>query len=170
MFEGRNFAQGLAKKGLLKLIYLGSQYVTGGRGVRDFMPLEEDYRTLLPAERTTPPETVDPKSLDGVLHVDKLTGVYLSKTIHREDQPSHLMVHDRELCVRVCYPTYGSPCTRFCPGNVYEMAADEETGEMQLKLNPSNCFHCKTCDIKDPYENITWTCPEGGEGPGYTIV
>ena len=170
MFEGRNFAQGLAKKGLLKLIYLGSQYVTGGRGVRDFMPLEEDFQTLLPADRVEPSEPVDPKTVDGTLNVDKLTGVYLSKTLHREDQPSHLVVHDRDLCVRVCYPTYGSPCTRFCPGNVYEMAADEKTGKMQLKLNPSNCFHCKTCDIKDPYENITWTCPEGGEGPGYTVV
>ncbi len=170
MWEGRNFAQGLAKRGLLKLIYLGAQYVTCGRGVRDFMPLEEDFGTLLPAGKTIPPEPVDPKTIDGTLYVDKLTGVYLSKTLHREDQPSHLIVHDRDLCVRVCYPTYGSPCTRFCPGNVYEMAADETTGRMQLKLNPSNCFHCKTCDIKDPYENITWTCPEGGEGPGYTVV
>jgi len=170
MYEGRNFAQGLAKKGLLKLIYLGFQYVTHGRGVRDFMLLEEDFRTLKPADRAEVPQRVDPKSLDGTLHVDKLTGVYLSKTLHREDQPSHLIVHDRELCVRVCYPTYGSPCTRFCPGNVYEMTADEKTGKMQLKLNPSNCFHCKTCDIKDPYQNITWTCPEGGDGPGYTLV
>lgn len=170
MHEGRNFAQGLSKKGLLKLIHLGAQYVTGGRGVRDFMPLEADFRTLVPADRAAPPERVDPKTLDGTLHVDKLTGVYLSKTLHREDQPSHLIVHDRDLCVRVCYSTYGSPCTRFCPGNVYEMASDEKTGRMQLKLNPSNCFHCKTCDIKDPYENITWTCPEGGEGPGYTLV
>ena len=107
---------------------------------------------------------------DGVLLVDKLTGVYLSKTMHREDQPCHLIVHDTTLCIERCYPTYGSPCTRFCPASVYEIETDERTGRKRLKLNPANCLHCKTCDIKDPYENITWTCPEGGEGPGYTIV
>jgi len=101
--------------------------------------------------------------------VDKLTGVYLSKTMHREDQPSHLIVHDTNLCITKCYETYQSPCTRFCPGNVYEILEDEK-GERRLKLNPSNCLHCKTCDIKDPYQNITWNCPEGGEGPGYTVV
>jgi electron-transferring-flavoprotein dehydrogenase len=115
-------------------------------------------------------EPLDKSAYDGKLFVDKLTGVYLSKTLHREDQPSHLIVPDTELCVTRCYDTYGSPCTRFCPGNVYEIETDEETGKRRLKLNPSNCFHCKTCDVKDPYENITWTCPEGGEGPGYTIV
>ncbi len=170
MYEGRNFAQGLSKKGLLKLVYLGSQYVTEGRGVRDFMPTEADGRTLLPVDQVSPPAPVDPKSLDGSLFVDKLTGVYLSKTMHREDQPSHLIVHDTDLCIHVCYPTYQSPCTRFCPGKVYEISENEETGNRELKLNPSNCLHCKTCDIKDPYGNITWTCPEGGEGPGYTIV
>ncbi len=170
MYEGRNFAQGLSKKGLLKLIYLGSQYVTGGRGIRDHMPLEADSDTLMAAEAVSAPQPVDPKALDGILYVDKLTGVYLSKTLHREDQPSHLIVHDTDLCVNLCYPTFGSPCTRFCPGKVYEMEIDETSGKRRLKLNPSNCFHCKTCDIKDPYHNITWTCPEGGEGPNYSIV
>jgi electron-transferring-flavoprotein dehydrogenase len=102
--------------------------------------------------------------------VDKLTSVYLSKTKHREDQPSHIIVHDTQLCINTCYPTYRSPCTRFCPGDVYEIEVDDNSGERRLKLNPSNCLHCKTCDIKDPYENITWTCPEGGEGPGYTLL
>jgi electron-transferring-flavoprotein dehydrogenase len=170
IYEGRNFAQALSKKGLLKLIYLGSQYVTKGRGIRDFMPVHEDCGTLKPAAQSVPPSAVDPRSLDGILYVDKLTGVYLSKTIHREDQPSHLIVHDKDLCVRECLPAYGAPCTRFCPGNVYEMEMDEKTSQSRLKLNPSNCLHCKTCDIKDPYGNITWTCPEGGEGPGYTLA
>jgi len=102
--------------------------------------------------------------------VDKLTGVYLSKTMHREDQPSHIVVHDQKLCVNECFHTYKNPCTRFCPGNVYEIETDEKTSERRLKLNPANCLHCKTCDIKDPYKNITWRCPEGGEGPGYTVV
>lgn len=169
MYEGRNFAQALTKKGIVKFIHLGAQYVSGGRGLLDRMPLEEDHKTLKPAKPGSLKE-LDKSAYDGELYVDKLTGVYLSKTMHREDQPSHLIVHDTELCVTQCYETYGSPCTRFCPGNVYEIETDEETGKRRLKLNPSNCFHCKTCDIKDPYENITWTCPEGGEGPGYTMV
>jgi electron-transferring-flavoprotein dehydrogenase len=171
MAEGRNFSQALAKKGILKFIHLGAQYFTGGRGIRDRMPLTEDFRSLNPLKKTAgvPEQIPEKKDFDGVLYVDKLTGVYLSKTMHREDQPSHLVVPDLDLCVNTCYPTYGSPCTRFCPGNVYEMEIDEKTGSRRLKLNPSNCFHCKTCDIKDPYENIVWTCPEGGEGPGYTM-
>ena len=172
LYAGRNFAQALALKGVMKFFHLGAQYITGGRGVIARMPLEADFRTLDPKTGGAGDGSADlDKSLyDGTLYVDKLTGVYLSKTIHREDQPSHLIVHDTDLCITKCYPTYGSPCTRFCPGNVYEIKTDAETGKRRLKLNPSNCFHCKTCDIKDPYENITWTCPEGGEGPGYTIV
>ncbi len=168
MLEGRNFAQGLAKKGVLKLLYLGSQYFTKGRGLRDFMSAEPDSATLKPLNKCRRPYWVDPKSIDNVLHVDKLTGVYLSKTMHREDQPSHILIHDRDLCIRECYPKYGSPCTRFCPGSVYEIETQGDS--VKLKLNPSNCLHCKTCDIKDPFGNITWTCPEGGEGPGYTMA
>jgi electron-transferring-flavoprotein dehydrogenase len=171
IYEGRNVAQALAKKGLLKLVHLGAQYVTQGKGVRDPMPLKEDYRCL--EELKGPGETartVLKQPYDGRTYIDKLTGVYLSKTQHREDQPSHLIVHDTHLCVTRCYETYRSPCTRFCPGSVYEIEVDEKSGQRRLKLNPSNCFHCKTCDIKDPYKNITWTCPEGGEGPGYSVV
>lgn len=172
LYEGRNFYQALAKTNLMKFIHLGAQYFTKGRGFVDNMPLEEDYKSLKPlnGEQLEIKPVVDPKIYDGNLYVDKLTGVYLSKTKHREDQPSHIIVHDTELCVNTCYPTYRSPCTRFCPGDVYEIEVDENTGKRELKLNPSNCLHCKTCDIKDPYENITWTCPEGGEGPGYTIL
>ncbi len=172
LYEGRNFAQALAKKGAVKFIHLGAQYVTKGRGLIERMPIEEDCTTLDPV-KTGPSagsRDLDKSIFDGDLYVDKLTGVYLSKTKHREDQPSHLIVHDTHLCVTRCFDTYRSPCTRFCPGNVYEIETDAETGERRLKLNPSNCFHCKTCDIKDPYRNITWTCPEGGEGPGYTVV
>jgi electron-transferring-flavoprotein dehydrogenase len=172
LYAGRNFYQALSKTNLMKFIHLGAQYFTGGRGFVDNMPLEEDYKTLKPVdgEQADVPSGLDPKIFDGKLYVDKLTGVYLSKTKHREDQPSHIIVHDTDLCVNTCYPKYRSPCTRFCPGDVYEIETDDKTGEKRLKLNPSNCLHCKTCDIKDPYENITWTCPEGGEGPGYTLL
>ncbi|MGD9091061.1 MAG: electron transfer flavoprotein-ubiquinone oxidoreductase, partial [Desulfobacterales bacterium] len=172
LFEGRNFYQALSKTNPMKFIHLGAQYVTGGRGFVDNMPLEEDYKTLksLNGGQVEVQSSIDPKLYDGKLFVDKLTSVYLSKTKHREDQPSHIIVHDTDLCISTCYPKYRSPCTRFCPGDVYEIETDDKTGDKRLKLNPSNCLHCKTCDIKDPYENITWTCPEGGEGPGYTLL
>ena len=172
LYEGRNFYQALSKTNLSKFVMLGAQYITGGRGFIDHMTLEEDYKTLIPLKEGRPDGSSDlgADAYDGVLYVDKLTGVYLSKTKHREDQPSHIVVHDTDLCVNECYNTYRSPCTRFCPGDVYEIEVDEKTSERRLKLNPSNCLHCKTCDIKDPYENITWTCPEGGEGPGYTML
>jgi electron-transferring-flavoprotein dehydrogenase len=172
LYEGRNFYQALSKTNMMKFIHLGAQYFSKGRGFVDNLPLEEDFKSLKPlnGEQMDIPPGVDPKIYDGKLYVDKLTGVYLSKTKHREDQPSHIIVHDTDLCVNTCYPKYRSPCTRFCPGDVYEIEVDDNSGERRLKLNPSNCLHCKTCDIKDPYENITWTCPEGGEGPGYTLL
>ena len=169
LWEGRNCAGALARKGIAKMIHLGAQYVTGGRGIIDPMALEADADTLKPLPGGSAAEE-SKESYDGELYVDKLTGVYLSKTMHREDQPPHLIIHDQKVCSDQCYPKYGSPCTRFCPGEVYELELDEASGKAHIKLNPSNCFHCKTCDIKDPFGNITWTCPEGGEGPGYTMV
>ncbi|MGB5156039.1 electron transfer flavoprotein-ubiquinone oxidoreductase [Desulfobacterium sp. N47] len=169
MYEGRNFAAGLAKKGITKLIHLGSQYITKGRGIVDNLSTEEDCTTLKPVGANVKADTKK-IAYDGTLFVDKLTGVFLSKAAHREDQPCHIIVHDMDICVNECYQKYKSPCTRFCPGSVYEMELDEKSGKPKLKLNFSNCLHCKTCDVKDPYRNIKWTCPEGGEGPGYTIV
>jgi electron-transferring-flavoprotein dehydrogenase len=173
LYIGRNFAQALSKKMPSKFVHLGTQYLTGGRGIFDKMPIQEDSKTLLPLKHHDIEAEIGKYlkgDYDGVLFLDKLTGVYLSKTQHREDQPCHLIVHDLDLCVNECYKTYQCPCTRFCPGNVYEMETDEHTQRRKLKLNPSNCLHCKTCEIKDPYENITWTCPEGGDGPKYTIL
>ncbi len=172
IYEARNFSQALSKKGPIKWIHIGAQYITKGRGFVDNMPIQPDFKTLKPAKESDADvrPTPDKKTLDGVLFVDKLTGVYLSKTMHREDQPSHIIVHDKDLCVNECFETHKSPCTRFCPGDVYEIETDPKTSTRRLKLNPSNCLHCKTCDIKDPYENITWACPEGGEGPGYTVL
>jgi electron-transferring-flavoprotein dehydrogenase len=172
IYDARNFSQALSKKGPMKWIHIGAQYFTKGRGFVDNMPIQRDSKTLKPVKgnREDVRPAPDKKTLDGVLYVDKLTGVYLSKTKHREDQPSHIVVHDMVLCVNECYNTYRSPCTRFCPGDVYEIEINPKTSARRLKLNPSNCLHCKTCDIKDPYDNITWTCPEGGEGPGYTML
>jgi len=172
LYIGRNFAQAVSKKGLVKFLHVGAQYLTGGRGIFDKMPMKEDAKRLRPLKdvRLQCTTTHKKQAYDGVLYVDKLTGVYLSKTQHREDQPGHLIVHDQRLCVNECFETYRCPCTRFCPGNVYELEIDDKSQERRLRLNPSNCLHCKTCDIKDPYGNITWTCPEGGDGPRYTVV
>ncbi|MEN1929579.1 electron transfer flavoprotein-ubiquinone oxidoreductase [Luteimonas sp. MJ250] len=101
---------------------------------------------------------------------DRLAGVYFAATEHDEDQPVHLLVHDTEVCVTRCTVEYGNPCTRFCPAGVYEIVDDPDgpagTGK-RLQINAANCVHCKTCDIKDPYEIITWVTPEGGSGPNY---
>lgn len=173
LYVGRNFAQALSRKAPLKFIHLGVQYLTGGRGLFDRMSVAKDAETLKPLKHgtvETAKNKYDRHDYDDALLVDKLTGVYLSKTQHREDQPCHLVVHDLDLCVNECFETYRSPCTRFCPGNVYEIEVEDKTQKKRLKLNPSNCLHCKTCEIKDPYGNITWTCPEGGDGPGYTVA
>jgi electron-transferring-flavoprotein dehydrogenase len=102
---------------------------------------------------------------DRKITFDKLTSVHNSGTHHEEDQPVHLLVHT-EVCHSICGEEYGHPCVRFCPANVYEMV-DNGQGGKRLQINASNCVHCKTCDIMDPYGVITWVAPEGGEGPQY---
>ena len=97
----------------------------------------------------------------------KVNDVFHSGTKHDEDQPSHLLVADTNICATRCKEEFGNPCQHFCPANVYEMVPDGTAGAVKLKLNPSNCVHCKTCDIADPYEIITWVPPEGGGGPNY---
>ena len=103
--------------------------------------------------------------VDRTLTFDKVTNVHFSGTAHDEDQPSHLLVHT-EVCATICGPEYGHPCTRFCPANVYEILREPD-GTPRLQINASNCVHCKTCDIMDPYQVITWVPPEGGGGPQY---
>ncbi len=99
---------------------------------------------------------------------DRLAGVYFAATEHDEDQPVHLHVADTDLCVTRCSEEFGNPCTRFCPAAVYEIVADASaTHGKRLQINAANCVHCKTCDIKDPYQIITWVPPEGGSGPNY---
>ncbi len=97
---------------------------------------------------------------------DRPASVFFSQTAHDETQPLHLKVADTSICIDRCRTEYANPCTRFCPAGVYEMIEDD-TGR-HLQINAANCLHCKACDIKDPYEIITWTVPEGGSGPNYT--
>jgi electron-transferring-flavoprotein dehydrogenase len=97
---------------------------------------------------------------------DRSASVYLAGTTHEEDQPVHLKIRDPALCAGRCAREFGNPCTRFCPAGVYEMVADATAGA-RLQINAANCVHCKACDIKDPYQIIDWTVPEGGSGPNY---
>jgi len=105
-----------------------------------------------------PPRSLPPR--------DRTAAVYLAATDHREDQPVHLHVQDARICIERCSSEYGNPCTRFCPAAVYEIV-DDEAGGRRLQINAANCVHCKACDIKDPYDIIRWTVPEGGSGPNY---
>jgi electron-transferring-flavoprotein dehydrogenase len=101
---------------------------------------------------------------DRALTFDKVTSVHYSGTRHDEDQPPHLLVQT-DVCYSRCGEEFGHPCQRFCPAHVYEMV--EEGGRKRLQINAANCVHCKTCDIMDPYQVITWVPPEGGGGPQY---
>jgi electron-transferring-flavoprotein dehydrogenase len=100
---------------------------------------------------------------------DRLSAVFFAGNMHEEAQPVHLKIADTSICVTRCVTEYGNPCQHFCPADVYEMV-DDGAGGKRLQINASNCVHCKACDIKDPYEIITWTTPEGGSGPNYQAM
>ncbi len=125
-----------------------------------------DHESLVSAKRAKPITYPKP---DGVLTFDRLTNVAFSSTNHEEDQPVHLKLADPSVPVRVNLPEYAEPAQRYCPAGVYEILTDEK-GQPRFQINAQNCVHCKTCDIKDPSQNITWVCPEGGGGPNYTAM
>ncbi|MCC5874394.1 MAG: electron transfer flavoprotein-ubiquinone oxidoreductase [Gammaproteobacteria bacterium] len=121
-----------------------------------------DHATLKPADQCKP---IDYPKPDGKLTFDKLSSVFLSNTNHEEDQPVHLVLTDPSIPIAQNLPKYAEPAQRYCPAGVYEVV--EEGGKPEFKINAQNCVHCKTCDIKDPAQNITWVAPEGGGGPTY---
>jgi electron-transferring-flavoprotein dehydrogenase len=104
---------------------------------------------------------------DGVISFDKLSSVFLSATNHEEDQPAHLTLRDPSIPISVNLPKYGEPARLYCPAGVYEVLYNEQGTDPRFQINAQNCVHCKTCDIKDPSQNIVWTTPEGGGGPNY---
>jgi electron-transferring-flavoprotein dehydrogenase len=104
---------------------------------------------------------------DGVFTFDRLSSVFLSNTNHEEDQPAHLKLIDPSVPISVNLPKYAEPAQRYCPAGVYEVLYDEAGANPRFQINAQNCVHCKTCDIKDPSQNIVWTTPEGGGGPNY---
>ncbi len=123
-----------------------------------------DHATLAKSAKAKP---IDYPRADGVLTFDKLTNVAFSGTNHEEDQPTHLRLTDANIPISVNLPDYAEPAQRYCPAGVYEIVKDD-AGQPRFQINAQNCVHCKTCDIKDPSQNITWTCPEGAGGPNYT--
>jgi len=123
-----------------------------------------DYATLKPARESKPIAYPKP---DGVLTFDKLSSVFLSSTNHEEDQPVHLQLKDPSIPIAKNLPEYDEPAQRYCPAAVYEVVRDATGGNPRFVINAQNCVHCKTCDIKDPAQNINWVTPEGGGGPNY---
>jgi electron-transferring-flavoprotein dehydrogenase len=173
LWKVRNFHQGFEHGMLHGLLHAGLQQFTRGRGLHARYAataghLRMQHLSRLPAEGGADAHLLNDAKGDGKLTFDKLTDLYHSGTKHEEDQPAHLVIHDTNICNTRCVVEYGNPCQHFCPANVYEMieASDVPDGK-QIHLNPSNCVHCKTCDIMDPYQIITWVPPEGGGGPNY---
>jgi electron-transferring-flavoprotein dehydrogenase len=123
-----------------------------------------DHACLKPAREFEP--IVYPKP-DGKLTFDRLSSVFISNTNHAENQPAHLTLKDASVPVNINFITYAGPEGRYCPAGVYEYVRDD-AGKDRLQINAQNCVHCKTCDIKDPTQNIVWVTPEGGGGPNYT--
>jgi electron-transferring-flavoprotein dehydrogenase len=173
LWKVRNFHQGFEGGFLAGMFHAGIQQFTGGRGLRDRYPATPGYKHMkplskLPADGGPEAHLIGPAKGDGKLVFDKLTDLYHSGTKHEEDQPAHLVIEDTNICEQRCVKEFGSPCQHFCPANVYEMLDDASAPNgRRISLNPSNCVHCKTCDIQDPYQIINWVPPEGGGGPNY---
>jgi electron-transferring-flavoprotein dehydrogenase len=170
LWQVRNFHQSFQRGMLGGFVQTALQQISGGRGLVD--PLRAragytHYQKLNPEKAREEAAGEKPQRFkgDGVLTFDRLTDVYHSGTRHDDDQPSHLLVRDLNVCATKCVLEYGNPCQYFCPAAVYEMAKDGDGAK--LKINAANCVHCKTCDIADPYQIIDWVVPEGGGGPNY---
>lgn len=141
------------------------QYILRGKAPWTLRHHGADHTHLQPANAAPP--IVYPKP-DGVVSFDRLSSVFLSGTNHEEDQPAHLKLADPAVAIKVNYTQYAAPETRYCPAGVYEII--EQEGAPHLVINAQNCVHCKTCDIKDPTQNINWVTPEGGGGPNYQVT
>jgi electron-transferring-flavoprotein dehydrogenase len=165
LWRARNYGPILNKFGTLigsPLIWI-DQTLFRGKLPFTMSHSKPDYDSLINIKKASP---IDYPAPDGKLSFDLLSSVYLSSTNHEEDQPVHLRLKDASIPLDQNLPKFGEPATRYCPAGVYEII--EEAGQKQFKINAQNCVHCKTCDIKDPSQNIDWSCPEGGGGPNYS--
>lgn len=166
LYRVRNFRQGFAGGLFTGMLHTGFQMLSGGRGLFDRRRVAPDYQHMHKRAQTNgvpPPVEIQ---FDEKLTFKKLTNIYHSGTVHEEDQPCHLKIADFDICNNRCPQEFGNPCQHFCPASVYEMV-EAQGGGKQLFVNFTNCVHCKTCDIMDPYQIINWVTPEGGGGPSY---
>ena len=160
----RNFKPSMSKGLYTGTLWVGVEQVAlRGRAPWTFHNAKRDHEQLLPADQCE--RIVYPKP-DGKLTFDKLSSVFISNTNHEENQPVHLTLKDATVPERINWPVFRGPESRYCPAGVYEYVPDEQ-GVEHLHINAQNCVHCKTCDIKDPTQNIVWVVPEGGGGPNY---
>jgi electron-transferring-flavoprotein dehydrogenase len=166
LHKARNFRPAFAKWGLWACLAYGGLELKllGGRVPWTFRQTHEDHTRLKPAASSP---KIDYPRPDGTLTFDRLSSVYISNTNHEEDQPVHLVLRDQAVAVDHNLALYDAPEQRYCPAGVYEIVRDDDGGNPQLQINAQNCVHCKTCDIKDPTQNINWVTPEGGGGPNY---
>lgn len=162
LYKVRNIRQGFKWGRFVGLVHAAFQTIGGWR-LPYTLGHHADHASLNDASVSTPPDYQKP---DGVMTFDRLSSVFLSNTNHEEDQPSHLKLKDASVPLSVNLPKWAEPAQRYCPAGVYEIV--EENGQKQFRINAQNCVHCKTCDIKDPSQNINWTTPQGGGGPNYT--
>jgi electron-transferring-flavoprotein dehydrogenase len=165
LYAARNFRPAFAKFGLiLGTLYNGLEQFIGGRVPWTFHITEPDHAKLKPASQCKKIEYPKP---DGELTFDRLSSVFISNTNHEEDQPVHLTLKDASVAIDVNLATYEAPEQLYCPAGVYEIVRNDDGSNPRLQINAQNCVHCKTCDIKDPTQNIVWVVPEGGGGPNY---
>jgi electron-transferring-flavoprotein dehydrogenase len=166
LYKSRNFHQAFDRGRTAGLFLAGVSTLTGGSLPRR-LSIKAGHEHLEKQDGQAGREGNRYAGLkyDEKLTFNKLTDVYYSSTHHDEDQPAHLKVADFNICINRCTVEYGNPCENFCPANVYEMVEAGDT--KRLQINFSNCVHCKTCDIMDPYQIIDWVTPEGGGGPNY---
>ncbi len=167
LYRARNFKPWMAKGLYLGSIMFGiDQHIFRGKAPWTLRHTA-DHNKLKRADECQ--KIIYPKP-DGVLTFDRLSSVFLSNTNHEEAQPCHLRLKDVEAPIKTNLALYDAPEQRYCPAGVYEILRDADGGNPRLQINAQNCVHCKTCDIKDPTQNITWTVPQGGEGPIYQAM
>ncbi len=165
LYRARNFKP-LMKKGLFtgSFLFGVDQNVFRGKAPWTLRATQPDHEAIEPKENHSP--ILYPKP-DGVISFDRLTNVSFSATNHEENQPVHLVLKDADIAIRHNLARYDAPEQRYCPAGVYEIVREEDGSNPRLQINAQNCVHCKTCDIKDPTQNINWVVPEGGGGPNY---
>jgi len=164
LYRVRNIRPAFYKGLLAGVVYAGiDQYLFRGKAPWTFR-VHADHDRLGKASEYP---RIDYPKPDGVVTFDKLSSVYISGTNHEENQPSHLTLRDASVPIAVNLALYDAPEQRYCPAGVYEIVRDSDGSNPRLQINAQNCVHCKTCDIKDPTQNINWVVPQGGEGPNY---